>query len=37
LCEKGISGPVGLLCEFDEGGLSLRAALELKQPSGGPL
>jgi hypothetical protein len=35
--EKGICGPLGLFCEFGESGLPLRAALELKQPCGGPV
>lgn len=35
--EKGVCGPLGLFREFEESGLSLRAALELEQPLGGPV
>jgi hypothetical protein len=35
--EKGVCGPLGLFCELGESGLTLRAALELKQPCGGPV
>lgn len=35
--EKGVCGPLGLIREFEESSLSLRAALELKQPCRCPL